>query len=337
MVDYNNYNEVTDTSRPRPHVVILGAGASRAACPDGDVDGRILPLMNDFMSVTGLGDELRKRGISNPSEDLEVFYSQLQSTENKELMQFIEDYVYDYFESMGLQGLPTMYDHLVLSLREKDLIATFNWDPLLFYALARNRKYAPLPQVAFLHGNVAMGYCIECYQMAHRQSKCPKCNMELERSRLVFPTPNKDYSRETDQFIEAQWNRVRNYLTNAYMLTIFGYSAPTSDTEATSLLLSAWETSKAKPLAETEIVNPIVEDLRYKTFSKFIFESHWRSTGGFYNSWISKHPRRTCEALWAETMEMVIFNEFHFPQDSDWSELYDYLAPRIEHENLSKK
>ena len=292
--------------------------------------------MNDFMSVTGLGDKLRERGISNPTEDLEVLYSQLQLTENKEQMHFIEDYVYSYFESMGLQGLPTLYDHLVLSLREKDLIATFNWDPLLFYALARNRKYAPLPQVAFLHGNVVIGYCLECNQMAHRQSKCPKCNTELERSRLVFPTPNKEYSRETDPFIERQWNKVRNHLTNAYMLTIFGYSAPPSDTEATSLLSSAWETSKAKPLAETEIINPIVEDLRQKTFSDFIFESHWRSTGNFYDSWISKHPRRTCEALWAETMEGVFHGDSKFPQDYDWPELYDYLAPRIHHENHSK-
>ena len=37
-----NYNH-------HPHVVILGAGASLAAFPDGDKNGRKLPLMNDIV------------------------------------------------------------------------------------------------------------------------------------------------------------------------------------------------------------------------------------------------------------------------------------------------
>jgi len=37
--------EVADASVGTPHVVLLGAGASRAACPAGDGDGRRLPLM----------------------------------------------------------------------------------------------------------------------------------------------------------------------------------------------------------------------------------------------------------------------------------------------------
>ena len=34
-----------------PHAVILGAGASKAACPSGDKNGRILPLMNELFDV----------------------------------------------------------------------------------------------------------------------------------------------------------------------------------------------------------------------------------------------------------------------------------------------
>lgn len=34
----------------RPHVVLLGAGASRAAFPSGEETGKHLPLMNDFVS-----------------------------------------------------------------------------------------------------------------------------------------------------------------------------------------------------------------------------------------------------------------------------------------------
>ncbi|HET7396854.1 MAG TPA: hypothetical protein VFK12_10500, partial [Gammaproteobacteria bacterium] len=39
-----------------PHVVILGAGASIAACPSGDANGLRLPSLQDVQEATGLGD-----------------------------------------------------------------------------------------------------------------------------------------------------------------------------------------------------------------------------------------------------------------------------------------
>ena len=47
-----------------PHVVILGAGASRAACPDGDKNGEILPLMDDFIEVLEL-DNLKELNLDS--------------------------------------------------------------------------------------------------------------------------------------------------------------------------------------------------------------------------------------------------------------------------------
>ena len=38
----------------RPHLVVLGAGASRAAFPDGDKNGKRLPLMADLVDTLGL-------------------------------------------------------------------------------------------------------------------------------------------------------------------------------------------------------------------------------------------------------------------------------------------
>ena len=38
----------------RPHVVFLGAGASVAACPQGDKNGRHLPTMENFVDIIGL-------------------------------------------------------------------------------------------------------------------------------------------------------------------------------------------------------------------------------------------------------------------------------------------
>jgi len=45
-----------------PHVVILGAGASRACCPSGDKNGRHLPVMADFATKVGIGEIIKEAG-----------------------------------------------------------------------------------------------------------------------------------------------------------------------------------------------------------------------------------------------------------------------------------
>ena len=43
------------SAEPPPHVVILGAGASRAAFPHGDAQGTFVPLMSELDRVAGNG------------------------------------------------------------------------------------------------------------------------------------------------------------------------------------------------------------------------------------------------------------------------------------------
>jgi hypothetical protein len=64
-----------------------------------------------------------------------------------------------YFGALQLPEKPTIYDHLIMGLRETDLIATFNWDPLLLQAFQRAPRWLSKPRLAFLHGSVAIGYC----------------------------------------------------------------------------------------------------------------------------------------------------------------------------------
>jgi hypothetical protein len=60
------------------------------------------------------------------------------------------------------------------------------------------------------------GYCI-------KSSDGTRC----KRSRLLFPTQNKDYN--ADPFIKDSWDKFRANLPKCFMFTIFGYSAPKSD------------------------------------------------------------------------------------------------------------
>ncbi len=46
--------EIQQIQMSKPHVVILGAGASYAAFPNGDKNEVRLPLMNNFVDILGL-------------------------------------------------------------------------------------------------------------------------------------------------------------------------------------------------------------------------------------------------------------------------------------------
>ncbi len=61
----------------RPHVVILGAGASCAAIPDGDKYGRKISAMSGFIEKLGLGDILSKVELITESNNLEDIYMEL--------------------------------------------------------------------------------------------------------------------------------------------------------------------------------------------------------------------------------------------------------------------
>jgi hypothetical protein len=141
---------------PLPHVVILGAGASRAAFPQGDKNGRCLPLLEDLPEILGNSWANLVRSSRTPVVGFEAQFAWMRRhTEFAEALYLIEGQITEYFEGLELPDGPTIYDYLVLGLRPKDTIATFNWDPLLLLAHKRNRNVASLPDTRFLHGCVS--------------------------------------------------------------------------------------------------------------------------------------------------------------------------------------
>jgi len=115
--------------------------------------------MADLIESLGLAAAIANAGFSN-SSDFESLYDEI-ATSGKApgLKDEIEAKVQAYFEALELPEPPTLYDHLVLSLRDSDYIATFNWDPFLAQAFSRNRQAARMPKLLFLHGNVEVGIC----------------------------------------------------------------------------------------------------------------------------------------------------------------------------------
>ncbi len=130
------------------------------------------------------------------------------------------------FQQLQLPNSPTIYDHLILSLRETDLIATFNWDPFLMQTYHRNRYSGlSLPKFSFLHGSVNIGYCKKDNIYGLLGEDCGKCYEKLmQTTPLLYPIRNKNYSENF--FISCQWNLLKRKLKEAFMITIFGYGAP---------------------------------------------------------------------------------------------------------------
>ena len=114
----------------RSHLVVLGTGASRAAFPAGDRNGKTLPLMADFVDTLQLRELLNDWSV-NPDRNFEEIFSGIYESGNTDRIKILQTCVEDYFGGLQIGDKPTIYDHLVLSLRKKDYIATFNWDPLL--------------------------------------------------------------------------------------------------------------------------------------------------------------------------------------------------------------
>jgi hypothetical protein len=80
--------------------------------------------------------------------DFEYVYDTLaKSPHHDDLLRVIEEEVCKYFSCLDLPDEPTVYDRLLLSLCTKDLVATFNWDPLLVHPDpdTRSRQMAAPP------------------------------------------------------------------------------------------------------------------------------------------------------------------------------------------------
>lgn len=188
------------------HTVLLGAGATMAAIPDGDKNGKKSSVMNNLFSELGMDYILKNVDLHTSSKNLEDIYSELASRpECKDVVQVIEKSLYDYFASLELPDSPTVYDYLILSLTGKDVIATFNWDPLLIQAYKRCHSYrfsTNLPHILCLHGNTDIGYCKKDTEYGACDAECPKCHKPFVPTRLLYPVKEKNYSN--DPFIMRQ-------------------------------------------------------------------------------------------------------------------------------------
>lgn len=320
--------EIGDVSMGRPHVVLLGAGASRAAFPRGERNGKLLPVMADFFETAAVADALASKDISYSGRNFEELYSELARDPAKaKAREALERAVFDYFSSLDLPDGPTLFDHLVLSLRPKDVIATFNWDPFLIQAARRNGRVGGVPRLLFLHGNVLEAYCEKDGVHGVRGARCSQCGQPFVPGKLLYPIAEKDY--ETDPAIHSSWRAVKWAFENAFMVTFFGYGAPQSDKGAVDLLHEAWGGWQKRSMEQIEIIDIRQEDELLETWRPFVHTHHYEAHKDFYESWIANHPRRTGEAYKSQYLDARFIENNPVPRTGSLSELWAWFEPLV--------
>ena len=232
---------------------------------------------------------------------------------------------------MTLPSESTLYDRLILSLRENDLIATFNWDPFLPLAYARNAHITRLPRLAFLHGNVKIGACLKDRVTGFRWQKCEQCGEALQPTKLLYPVKHKNY--EDDPFIANEWKCLQHYLDRAYMLTIFGYSAPDTDVKAIEIMTDTWKNNPRFELGQVNVVDIKPRRQLEKTWEPFFCRNHYATLKHLQNTWIFRHPRRSCEALAFATLQMSPWKNNPIPKFRSLTKLHKWMQPLIAEEN----
>lgn len=327
-------------TKKRPHVVIIGAGASVAAIPNGDKNGLKTSVMDGFLKKLGMEETIKSLNLDTKSENLEDIYSELfEKDEYTDIRNKLDEEIRKYFSKFKIPDEPTIYDFLILSLRKKDLIATFNWDPLLLQAYIRVAEITSnLPKLAFLHGNVMVGYCEKDKYEGNNGEKCIKCDSKLTPSRLLYPIKKKNYNE--DPYTLSNWNKFRRYLKEAYIVTVFGYSAPVSDVEAINMIKEAWGNIEERNMEDFEFIDIKKEKEITKTWEKFIHTHHYSLHDNFFDSVLAKFPRRTTEELFDRTQNLRWLSpnkETMFRKDLTFKQLKVIVRKLVTKEFLYKK
>lgn len=316
-----------------PHVVIIGAGASKAACPI-DKNGNSVPLLKNILEVLDVENLLQQYGFHTKDiDDFESFYSKLYGkSQFHSLCQELENKVYDYFSALEIPDEINLYDYLILSLTEKDLIISFNWDPFLLQAYRRNIKIGNLPQLAFPHGNVGVGICNDCKQKGYYGYDCPKCYSPFQRMPLLYPTGEKDY--EKDPVIKNEWAMARAYLNQAAGLTIFGYGAPISDIAAITLLKDALTISNTKEICPVTIINLLsAKDEQLNKWNDFYDSTMISYVENFQDTMLWENPRVSLETLFdARLQQHPRENNKSFQNFNSLLDLQQFIGTITEYE-----
>ena len=138
--------------------------------------------------------------------------------------------------------------------------------------------------------------------------------------------------------IKKSWITLSRALDKAYMVTIFGYSAPKSDAEAIAMMKKAWGSTAKRNMEQIEIIDLRDEESVITSWNEFIHTHHYSYHTDYFNSTLARYPRRTCEATFDRLMNLVwLDGSKGFKKNMSFSDIEKLIHPLIEEEDTSIK
>ena len=80
------------------------------------------------------------------------------------------------------------------------------------------------------------------------------------------------------------------------------------------------------------IIDTKTESELMNSWDGFTYSHHFKTYRSFYESWIARHPRRTCEAIKVPTRYGLFVDDFPIPKDYSFDQLYEWLKPLLDAE-----
>ena len=111
----DKYHEFEFLMKNRPHVVLLGAGATMAAIPNGDKNGRKSSVMDGFIEKLGMSSVIDKVGLHTNSNNLEDIYTELfERPDCESVRKQLDKKIRKYFSCLEIPDEPNIYDLILL-------------------------------------------------------------------------------------------------------------------------------------------------------------------------------------------------------------------------------
>ena len=141
---------------------------------------------------------------------------------------------------------------------------------------------------------------------------------------------HKNY--QSDEYIKSEWTTLQWFLEHAYYVTIFGYSAPSTDIEAKSLMLNVWKKNPTLELAEIDIIDTKNREELEKTWEEFFVRNHYAIIQDVFQSYLFTHPRRSCEAFAMATLQQAPWKSNPWPHFKKLEDLHRWIQPLLREE-----
>lgn len=182
----------------------------------------------------------------------------------------------------------------------------------------------------FLHGNVFVGICPKHKTKGFTNCVCSKCASPFRPTQLLYPVKDKDY--ESSQDIKKEWDLLRHQLEHAFVITIFGYSAPKTDVAARKVLFDFWKKNRIRDLGQIEIIDVKPQEVIEDTWSEFFVRHHYGIVPDFKDSYINEFPRRSCEALASAYLQNDPWSRYKYYTGSDLLEYQNLIQTLVNSE-----